>query len=96
MTQRRGDWWAIFEDPELDRLEREVNISNQNVKQFEAQYREAVAFLNESQAQLFPTVTGELQRPARRRRRGHRGRVERRRQRRGGQHAHGIHSGGTG
>ncbi len=26
--KRRGDWWAIFEDPELDRLERQVNISN--------------------------------------------------------------------
>jgi NodT family efflux transporter outer membrane factor (OMF) lipoprotein len=58
--KRRGDWWAIFEDPELDRLEREVNISNQNVKQFEAQYREAVALLKEAQSQLFPTITASF------------------------------------
>ncbi len=57
-AQRRGDWWAIFEDPELDRLEREVRISNQNVKQYEAQYRQAAALLREAQAQLFPTLTG--------------------------------------
>jgi NodT family efflux transporter outer membrane factor (OMF) lipoprotein len=52
----RGPWWAIFDDPQLDRLEKEVNLSNQNVKQFEAQYREAVALLREAKAQLFPTL----------------------------------------
>lgn len=56
----RGDWWGMFGDSELDRLEREVNISNQNIKQYEAQYREAVALLKEAQAQLFPTVTGSF------------------------------------
>jgi NodT family efflux transporter outer membrane factor (OMF) lipoprotein len=59
-AKRRGDWWSIFEDPELDRLERQVNISNQNVKQYEAQYREAVALLKEAQAQLFPTITASF------------------------------------
>jgi len=58
--KRRGDWWAIFQDPELDRLERQVNISNQNVKQYEAQYRESVALLKEAQAQLFPTITASF------------------------------------
>jgi NodT family efflux transporter outer membrane factor (OMF) lipoprotein len=52
----RGDWWLIFDDPELNRLERQVNISNQNVKQFEAEYREAVALLKQAEAQLFPTL----------------------------------------
>lgn len=63
-TRVRGDWWSIFEDPELDRLERQVSISNQNVKQYEAQYREAVALLREAQAQLFPTLSlsGGMQR----------------------------------
>jgi NodT family efflux transporter outer membrane factor (OMF) lipoprotein len=58
--KRRGEWWAIFEDPELDRLERQVNISNQNVRQYEAQYREAVALLKEAEGQLFPTVTASF------------------------------------
>jgi len=53
----RGAWWAVFDDPELDRLERQIGISNQNVKQFEAQYRNAVALLRESRSQLLPTLT---------------------------------------
>jgi NodT family efflux transporter outer membrane factor (OMF) lipoprotein len=56
----RGDWWRIFADPQLDQLERQVNISNQNVKQYEAQYREAAALLKEAEAQLFPTLTASF------------------------------------
>ena len=41
----RGAWWSIYHDPELDRLERMVEVSNQTVKQFEAQYRNAVALV---------------------------------------------------
>jgi NodT family efflux transporter outer membrane factor (OMF) lipoprotein len=52
----RGNWWTIFNDPELDMLERQVNVSNQNVKEFEAEYAEAVALLKEAQSQLFPTI----------------------------------------
>jgi NodT family efflux transporter outer membrane factor (OMF) lipoprotein len=52
----RGAWWAIYEDSELDQLERQVNVSNQNVKEFEAQYREAAALLREAQSQLYPTL----------------------------------------
>ncbi|MGD0490238.1 MAG: efflux transporter outer membrane subunit [Steroidobacteraceae bacterium] len=52
----RGEWWALFNDPELNELERQVNISNQNVKQYEAEYRQAVAMLKEAEAQLYPTV----------------------------------------
>src|ERR1700744_1288261 len=28
----RGDWWAIFNDPELNDLENQLNIDNQNLK----------------------------------------------------------------
>jgi NodT family efflux transporter outer membrane factor (OMF) lipoprotein len=52
----RGEWWSIYHDPELDVLERQVDVSNQTVKQFEAQYRNAVALVQEAQANLFPTV----------------------------------------
>ena len=52
----RGAWWSIYRDPELDRLEREVTISNQNVKSFEAAYRAATALVRETQAGLFPTL----------------------------------------
>jgi len=60
----RGAWWSVYGDAELDRLEQQVNISNQNVKQYEAQYRQAVGLLQEARAQLFPIVgaTGSAQR----------------------------------
>jgi NodT family efflux transporter outer membrane factor (OMF) lipoprotein len=53
----RGIWWSIYSDPKLDELEREVKVSNQNVKEFEAEYRDAVALLHEARAMLFPTVS---------------------------------------
>jgi NodT family efflux transporter outer membrane factor (OMF) lipoprotein len=52
----RGPWWSIYSDAELDRLERQVNVSNQNVKQFEAEYRQAVGLLDEARAELFPVI----------------------------------------
>ncbi len=56
-TQDRGAWWAIYADPQLDALERQVNLSNQTVKEYEAEYRAAVALLHEAQAALFPTLS---------------------------------------
>ena len=41
----------------LDRLERKVDVSNQTVKSFEAQYRNAVALVAEARAGLFPVVS---------------------------------------
>jgi outer membrane protein TolC len=32
-----GNWWTIFQDPQLDALEVQVNVSNQNLKAEEAQ-----------------------------------------------------------
>jgi NodT family efflux transporter outer membrane factor (OMF) lipoprotein len=52
----KGAWWTVYHDPELDRLEQMVDVSNQTVKQFEAQYRTAVALVGEARAGLFPTV----------------------------------------
>jgi len=53
----RGAWWSVFADADLDRLERQVEVSNQNVKQAEAAYREAVALIHEAQSSLFPTLS---------------------------------------
>ena len=52
----RGDWWAIFNDPELNDLESQLNINNQNLKQFFENYMEARALVREARAQYFPTV----------------------------------------
>jgi outer membrane protein TolC len=37
----RGKWWEIFNDPELNELEEQVNVSNQNILAAEAQFRGA-------------------------------------------------------
>jgi NodT family efflux transporter outer membrane factor (OMF) lipoprotein len=57
-SEPKGAWWSIFHDPELDRLMRVVVVSNQTVKADEANYREALALINEVRAGLFPTING--------------------------------------
>jgi NodT family efflux transporter outer membrane factor (OMF) lipoprotein len=52
----KGKWWEIFGDPELNRLEELVNVNNQNVKQAEAQFREARAVIAGNRANYFPTI----------------------------------------
>ena len=52
----RGAWWKIFQDPQLDALEEQVNISNQNVAAAEAQFRQARALVQAARAGYFPTV----------------------------------------
>ncbi len=53
----RGNWWELFGDPQLNALEEQVNISNQNVAQAEAQFRGARAAVRAARSQLFPTLS---------------------------------------
>ena len=52
----KGKWWEIFGDPELNRLEELVNVNNQNVKQAEAQFRQARTLVLANHADYYPTV----------------------------------------
>jgi NodT family efflux transporter outer membrane factor (OMF) lipoprotein len=52
-----GNWWTLFQDPQLDALELQVNVSNQNLKAAEAQYRQARAVVRYNRADYYPTVT---------------------------------------
>jgi NodT family efflux transporter outer membrane factor (OMF) lipoprotein len=52
-----GEWWTVFQDPQLDALEQQVNVSNQNLKAAEAQFRQARAVLRYYRADYYPTVT---------------------------------------
>jgi NodT family efflux transporter outer membrane factor (OMF) lipoprotein len=52
-----GNWWEIFQDPQLNALELQVNVSNQNLKAAEAQYTQARAILRYQRADYFPTLT---------------------------------------
>lgn len=51
-----GDWWTIYGDPTLDSLERQVEVSNQNIVAAEAAYRQSVALVRQARSQLFPTI----------------------------------------
>jgi NodT family efflux transporter outer membrane factor (OMF) lipoprotein len=53
----RGAWWEIFNDPQLNALEEQVDISNQSVMVAEAQFRQARALVQVARASYFPTVT---------------------------------------
>jgi NodT family efflux transporter outer membrane factor (OMF) lipoprotein len=52
-----GNWWEIFQDPQLNALEEQVNVSNQNLKAAVAQYQEARAALRYARADYYPTIT---------------------------------------
>jgi NodT family efflux transporter outer membrane factor (OMF) lipoprotein len=52
-----GEWWKIFQDPQLDALELEVSVSNQNLKAAAAQYQQARAVLRYYRSDYYPTVT---------------------------------------
>ncbi|MEM5458191.1 efflux transporter outer membrane subunit [Paraburkholderia phytofirmans] len=54
--QDRGDWWTIYEDPQLNALEERLNTANQTVAQFAAAYRQARALVGEARAAYFPTI----------------------------------------
>lgn len=56
-NQSKGDWWSVYQDPQLSALMSQVQISNQNVAQYAAQYRQAQALVTQARAELFPQVT---------------------------------------
>jgi NodT family efflux transporter outer membrane factor (OMF) lipoprotein len=52
----RGNWWEMFNDPELNTLEEQVNVNNETIKAAEAQWRQARALVAEARSQYFPQV----------------------------------------
>jgi NodT family efflux transporter outer membrane factor (OMF) lipoprotein len=54
----RGAWWEAYDDPDLNALEAQVDISNQTVAAAAARVREANAATAASRAALFPVVSG--------------------------------------
>lgn len=54
--QLKGKWWELYNDPVLNGLEEQVSISNQNLAQAEAQYREARTAVLTARAGLFPAA----------------------------------------
>ena len=46
----RSDWWSVYNDPVLDELEKQIDISNQTLKASEAAWREARALVSQARA----------------------------------------------
>jgi NodT family efflux transporter outer membrane factor (OMF) lipoprotein len=58
----RGPWWHIFDDPVLDGLEQQIDVSNQNLKAAADAYRQAQALVAQARSALWPTITGSASR----------------------------------
>ena len=52
----RGHWWEAYRDQELNRLEAQVDVSNQTLAATVAVYDQARAFAQEAEAGLYPNV----------------------------------------
>ena len=52
-----GNWWEIFQDPQLNPLEQQINVSNQNLKAAVAQYQQSRAALRYVRVDYYPTLT---------------------------------------
>ena len=53
----RGNWWEIFNEPELNTLEDQLNINNQNIKVSFENFMAARAVIAEARSQYWPTVS---------------------------------------
>jgi len=52
----RGKWWEIYNDPELNALEDQLNINNQNIKQAFENFMEARTLIAQARSQLYPSL----------------------------------------
>ena len=53
----RGKWWEIYNDPQLNALEDQVDISNQSIAAAAASFFSARALVKEARSQYFPTLS---------------------------------------
>jgi NodT family efflux transporter outer membrane factor (OMF) lipoprotein len=53
----RGKWWEIYNEPDLNALEEQLNVDNQNIRESFENFMEARALVRETRSQLFPTLS---------------------------------------
>jgi NodT family efflux transporter outer membrane factor (OMF) lipoprotein len=52
----RGKWWEVYNDPELNALEDQLNINNQNIKAAFENFMAARTLIAQARSQLYPTI----------------------------------------
>jgi NodT family efflux transporter outer membrane factor (OMF) lipoprotein len=55
----KGNWWEIFNDPQLNNLEQQVNVSNQTIVAALENFLAARAVAKEARSQLYPTISAD-------------------------------------
>jgi NodT family efflux transporter outer membrane factor (OMF) lipoprotein len=53
----KANWWEIYQDPQLDKLEQQVAVSNQTLKAAYEQYMQARSAVQVARSQYFPTLS---------------------------------------
>jgi len=53
----KGKWWEVFNEPELNGLEDQLNINNQNIAEYFQNFMAARAQVREAKSQYYPTLT---------------------------------------
>jgi NodT family efflux transporter outer membrane factor (OMF) lipoprotein len=54
---QKGNWWEIFQDPQLNTLEEKLTVSNQSLRAAVDRFQEARDALRATRSSLFPFVT---------------------------------------
>lgn len=55
-SRLKGDWWTLFQDEQLNRLEIQVDTANQTLKEAEANFRAARAQIGFARSNEAPTI----------------------------------------
>jgi NodT family efflux transporter outer membrane factor (OMF) lipoprotein len=53
----KGKWWEVFNEPELNTLEDQLDINNQNIAVYFQNFMAARAQVREARSQFYPTLT---------------------------------------
>ena len=59
-TFLRGNWWEIYQEPELNDLETKLNSSSQNIAQSYQNFMAARALVREARSNYYPTVSASV------------------------------------
>jgi NodT family efflux transporter outer membrane factor (OMF) lipoprotein len=56
----KGNWWEVFQDPQLNALEQQIKVSNQTLKSAQAQFEQARALVRINRSAQYPYVTAGM------------------------------------